>query len=284
MPGIIAHSLFGKAVSEQYPERLKKAVANYPALFSIGLQGPDILFYYKPLSSTLIRRQGSLIHSETADKFFSKAARLISCSVSPKKEARLSYALGFLCHFALDSACHGYIEKKMTVDKVGHVAVEWELERCLMQENGVSGKERTESLRASKGDTCIIAGFFKNVSPKQISDSLRSMRFYDSMLCGACKWQRDIVSLAFDVSKKLYEKRDLQMSKKADVRCADSNLRLKKLMRRAVGDCLKLTDEFMECVDSRTKLTQNFLKTFGPSEGWEKILILPLEDEINYEV
>ena len=55
-------------------------------------------------------------------------------------------------------------------------------------------------------------------------------------------------------------------------------------MRRAVGDCLKLTDEFMECVDSRTKLTQNFLKTFGPSEGWEKILILPLEDEINYEV
>ena len=44
----------------------------------------------------------------------------------------LAYYYGFICHFALDATCHGYIEKRIHESGVSHGEIEVEFDRFLM--------------------------------------------------------------------------------------------------------------------------------------------------------
>ena len=57
MPTTYAHYKLGQAVRESLQEREKKIVEEYPELFSIGLHGPDIFFYYKPFSKNKVKNR-----------------------------------------------------------------------------------------------------------------------------------------------------------------------------------------------------------------------------------
>lgn len=47
------------------------------------------------------------------------AERLLQAVEEGRPEAG-GYAAGFLCHFALDSACHGYIEERAAAGPATH--------------------------------------------------------------------------------------------------------------------------------------------------------------------
>ena len=47
------------------------------------------------------------------------------------------YAAGFLCHLALDSACHGWIDRRAAEGTVTHLAMEAEFDRLLMERDGL---------------------------------------------------------------------------------------------------------------------------------------------------
>ena len=51
MPSTYAHYRMGQQVRSMLDGNEKKIVEKYPQLYLIGLHGPDILFYYKPLKS-----------------------------------------------------------------------------------------------------------------------------------------------------------------------------------------------------------------------------------------
>ena len=92
---------------------------NNRELFDIGLHGPDILFYYKALKSNPVPAgQGYALHDKMADQFFSHAAQIIS--KTDDSAAARAYMYGFICHFALDSECHKYIEKMIQVSGISH--------------------------------------------------------------------------------------------------------------------------------------------------------------------
>ena len=78
-------------------------------LFDIGLHGPDILFYYRALIPNSVSGQGYGMHKQMADLFFEKAKKVIA-DADDKTMSR-AYIYGFICHFALDSECHPYVEK-----------------------------------------------------------------------------------------------------------------------------------------------------------------------------
>ena len=113
MPSTYAHYLFGKKVLAALPDALASAVRQERALYDIGLHGPDLLFYYKPLGSNAVNRIGFGMHAEPAEKFFVSAAEIVK-SGTP---ADAAYAYGFVCHFALDAACHSYIENKIRLSQ-----------------------------------------------------------------------------------------------------------------------------------------------------------------------
>ena len=109
MPSMYAHYTFGSKVFKALPKSARDIIKRNKELYLIGLQGPDILFYYRPLSKNRINRYGYGMHDRPASEFFIPAAS--KYVKSGRNEAMLAYLLGFICHFSLDSTCHGYIEK-----------------------------------------------------------------------------------------------------------------------------------------------------------------------------
>lgn len=111
MPGFTTHYLFGintyKSLKNDF---LKKIIFDHHAAFSLGLQGPDIFFYYLPSYAIHENNIGSVAHTEDTGKFLSYLIQ--SKNLFPnKKEAEIAeaYILGFIGHYLLDRHCHPYV-------------------------------------------------------------------------------------------------------------------------------------------------------------------------------
>ena len=107
MPGFYAHHRFGKAALTHLPPDLRAVCENNRAQFDIGLQGPDLFFFYKPLSANRVVKYGHHLHKISAYPFFEHALSVIERT--GVDSGAYAYLLGFICHFILDSQCHGYV-------------------------------------------------------------------------------------------------------------------------------------------------------------------------------
>lgn len=76
----------------------------------------------------------------------------------------------------------------------------------------------------------------------------------------------------------------LIVNKSANLKCTDSNLRLEKLMDKAISLCLKLTENYLSAMTHEENLSSYFDKTFGPGEDWKSIPVYALKEELHYEV
>lgn len=111
MPGFTTHYLFGintyKALKN---DPLKKVIFDNHAAYSLGLQGPDVFFYYLPSYIIHENNIGSVAHIEDTGKFLSHLIE--SRKLFPdKKESEIAqaYIMGFIGHYLLDVNCHPYV-------------------------------------------------------------------------------------------------------------------------------------------------------------------------------
>ncbi len=76
-------------------------------MFYLGVQGPDVLFYHKPLSKNPVSAFGHELHRHSAAEFFA--------TLWPTREnwtpATCAYLMGFCCHYTLDRACHPEVNR-----------------------------------------------------------------------------------------------------------------------------------------------------------------------------
>ena len=72
MPGFTTHYIMGmKAYNDLPANQLKHIIAKYRWLYQLGLQGPDIFFYYIPiLRHRDYRNVGSYMHEHHVQDFF----------------------------------------------------------------------------------------------------------------------------------------------------------------------------------------------------------------------
>ena len=75
MPSTYAHYRFGEAVLQKLPLPQQELVAQHKNLFAIGLHGPDILFYYRPLFRNKLGRMGGILHERSGRSFFEPAGK-----------------------------------------------------------------------------------------------------------------------------------------------------------------------------------------------------------------
>ena len=111
MPALYAHYRFGARVSRRLDGDLKDIVKKYHAQFVIGLQGPDLFFFYRPWSLNRVSKYGYRLHSLSAAPFFEHGISVVK--EKGRDSGEYAYLLGFLCHFILDSECHPYVEEMM---------------------------------------------------------------------------------------------------------------------------------------------------------------------------
>lgn len=112
MPYNYTHALVGLAALENADDAVKALVGTHKGAFLIGTMGPDPYFgdeMPKPLFAPC--------RKPVADKLHTLDMRVIASALLPlagESPAAQAYALGFLCHFLLDTNAHPYIEARFS--------------------------------------------------------------------------------------------------------------------------------------------------------------------------
>lgn len=284
MPSNYAHHDFGNRVWRSMPPHLRKYVQVERPLFAIGQHGPDILFYYMAMGHNSVNAVGYDTHDKTGTDFFSHAAKVWIHAGRPPE--MLAYLLGVICHFTLDAACHGYVEKKIQVSGVSHIQIETEFDRYLLCIHGLDPLRHrlTRHICPNNNRAAMIAPIYPPVKSEEVLHALLAMKFYDCLLTGSSCWKRGLVDVGMRLTGNYESMRYMKIGRTPAAICADSNLRLSKLMNRAVPESRSAIEDFLaHCLEGKV-LPASFDRTFGAGEGWSQIPVLPYEEEIDYEV
>ena len=262
MPSTYAHYKFGNDVLKRLTGNEKHDIEACRSLYSIGLHGPDLLFFYKPLCSNPLNRIGFGMHDRPASEFFLRAGKILrSSNFSPEYAA---YIYGFICHFALDRECHGYIDEKIASSGVSHVEIEAEFDRSLLLQDGFDpvSKILTDHIHPSRKAAGIIKDFFPGVTEKGIYKSLRSFIFYNGLLCAPRKSKRKLIYEILHLACH-EEIRGMIINYHPNPLCEDSTEMLYTLYDKAVDKAVKLINGFSESASGKKPYDPLYQYTFS---------------------
>ena len=105
MPACLTHYYFAQNVLEQLPDKEDLD----PCAFAWGAQGPDFFFCHRFLPfqrGRSLQDFGTRLHEERPSKVLGALRDFLKRH--PGKVYR-SYVMGFVCHYALDSTAHPYV-------------------------------------------------------------------------------------------------------------------------------------------------------------------------------
>ena len=264
MPSTYAHFCLGRETARLLGPEPLEAITRYPQLYSIGLHGPDLFFYYKPLSKNLVNRLGHAFHDRPGRDFFERAARVLQAH--PDSLAHRAYTYGFLCHFALDTLSHDYVAEKEAESGLSHARIESELERTLMLQDGLDPVRHrpTGHLVASEENAAVIADFFPEVTPEQVLDSLRGMVFYLNLLVAPSALKRWVIFTALRLAGQYENMGGLVIGPDPEPRCGDSNAELLRRFDRAAELAARLIGDFDQVTESGKAEDPVYARTFDP--------------------
>ena len=244
MPATYAHYKFGEAVKGSFPEdkkEIRDIIDRNVDLFSFGLHGPDIFFYYHPIIPNDVKIIGPLMHEDRGWTYFHESAVLINSEVdSTRREKMFAYIAGFICHFILDTKCHGYIADRMEASGLSHTEIEGQFDRYLMVKDGLDPitYKPTAHLKPTKATADIMAVFFGG-EPEMEEVLNRMVDFLNMIVTGSVlkRLYFDAVMLLLGRYKKLH---GIFMSRKPNRKCMDSNEELERRLIEASGKAMEL--------------------------------------------
>lgn len=265
MPCIYAHVSFGSKVSETLSEELKHIIKNHEKEFQIGLQGPDFLFFYHPLLKLRTNQMGYWQHGQTMAAFLSALLPSLRKS-STTDTGTYAYLLGYICHFVLDSECHGFVIPASEKPGLNHLAIENEFDRHLLKKDGYKPITYPiwRNIPTSKAVINAIYHAYRplHLSKKHIRKSLRSMRFYKWLLTCGCSVKRAMVRGAMKLSLHYQELEGHMMNLHPKKYAAKTNQSLQYLYDNAIPLAKELLEDFHLSVTTLKELHPRFYTTF----------------------
>ncbi len=235
MPSTYAHARLGGLVLERLPQDLRDRLAPHRGLYDIGLHGPDILFFYRPLRPGPVSGLGYAMHERSGREVFTRAGRILADRPEEDRAAGFAYLCGFLCHFALDSLCHGVVGEATADGRVSHATVEMELDRALMLEDGLDPLRHslTGHIHPTPEHARIIAPFFPGVTRDQVEKALRGMLFYHRILLAPGRPKRAVIDTGLRLAGKYQSIHGMMTSYQPDPACVVTTTRLRARFDRA---------------------------------------------------
>lgn len=272
MPSAYTHYRFGKEVLSCLPKHYRRPIEEYRELFDIGLHGPDILFYYKPLSKAPVNQTGRALHKAPAKDFFANAEKI--WRGSENQDALKAYLYGFICHFALDSICHPYIEKILSVNEFNHNELETELDRYFMLADDLDPMTYipTQHIHVTDDNCKVIAECFDDISEAEIRSSLKGMLSCFKLLNAPADFKRNLLRIVLNIvgQPKLY---GLVMKPEANEACQKYSLLLKNKYMEAVTTAASLIQQYDNVLEHGAAISSRFDMTFGAGENWKHLYI-----------
>ena len=263
MPSTYAHYLFGKEVYKNLGDNVKNMINQNKELYLIGLHGPDILFYYKPLQSNSINKVGYGMHEKIASEFFEKSNHIIGNSNSD--DGKKAYILGFICHYMLDSECHKYIGEKIQSSGVSHAEIEVEFDRYLLVLDGKNPikTKLTNHIIANRQIAKCISSFYDDISGKDVLKALKSMKRFNNLLVAPGKLKRKIIVKFMKKTGNYEEMHGLMVNYSPNPECMDSCQELHTRFTNAVlPTALLIKEYFGNFNNTSVKLNKRFERNF----------------------
>ena len=259
MPGLYAHFLFGLKVKEILPEELSRVIENHQDEYLLGLQGPDLLFYYHPLRFRPVT--GGKIHRQPASGFLENAACVLREDGS---ESGLAYIIGFICHFTLDSDCHPVICSFKQQDGLSHAGIEEEFDQVLMRQQKIDPSRFSPKplIPKKSGVANCAAPFYPGAAHKQLNRSLFSMRHLSTVLYSpkiGWKGMRKVLAVVVRISKK---GRNYVGGKIPDPASSSALEDLLFIFSEAPVTALEQIENFLNAIEGNGSLNARFAKNF----------------------
>lgn len=212
MPGFTTHYLFGVDAYKHIPlASVRNNLTVHHSAFALGLQGPDLFFYYLP--SYLFHKEnlGSLAHSHNTGTFFQylMESRLLFTGDSRKLAVADAYITGFIGHYTLDCTAHPYVyaftgytpeHPPKNVEYFGqHAYFETELDNLLLYR-----KKHRRPSRFHQDMTIILSPLQRKVISRMLTyaycNTYPHLLLHELMIGEAALWMKTGTSLLRDPS------------------------------------------------------------------------------------
>ncbi|MGN9134971.1 zinc dependent phospholipase C family protein [Clostridium sp. HCP1S3_B4] len=265
MPTTYAHYRFGKDVLNILPSEIQKIINENIELYNIGLHGPDILFYSKPLNKNKINNLGTLLHENKAKNFFENSINIINSINDEKiKNASISYIYGFICHFTLDCSSHNYINKETSQKNISHSEIEAEFDRLLLVMDNLNPikTKLTKHINPNKHNANVIHQFFNNISCDEIQSTLKSMKFFLNALVAPSKIKRNIIYSLLTIAGKYDDMHGLIINYKPNPDCLVSNNMLLEIYKKRIKKAKDLIISYKKSLNEIIVLDEEFDRNF----------------------
>jgi hypothetical protein len=264
MPAIFTHLQFGKDVVASLPPSFSDLAAKHPQCFYVGTQGPDLLFYYKPLSGkkNATRNKAWYFHDDLpSGELFLRAAKALVDDkenydehgnfLPQSKDA--AYLLGFLCHFCLDYTTHPYIDNQ-SVDGRTHGKIESELDKRTFRKQGMPARGfNTAKLFFPICESKLASASFLSLSEKVTEKALKNMRFINGLFSSNCEFVHGVCHTLLSLVGANKTLGEMFIHKKDDERCAPLWETLDTLYNKALSTANTVITEFFSCMESSAK-------------------------------
>ena len=254
MPALHAHFRFGEEVAKNLPEPYVKAIERFPESFALGTQGPDILFYHKPLKSNEIRKRGSFLHTWSGEKFFlAQGEKLLAGAPDGDVESLLrengafaAYICGFLCHFTLDTLCHPYIDGSSN-ENVSHGKIESEFDKAVLRADGlpIRGYNVATPILDQNGVKEAVAKTL-DVEEEAVARSIKTMRKINKMFSHKHECRHKLLHGLLRLINMEKKFGDMFLHKKDDPLCVETNATLLGKWQDAIPQASALIQEYFE--------------------------------------
>jgi hypothetical protein len=249
MPSIIAHYRFGQDIIERLNPDIGTVINNYKQEYNIGLQGPDIFYYYKPFKENEIYDFGVKCHSNSATKMFGPM-------IAQKQEnAALSYLLGLICHYTLDRCCHPYIYAN-SHNISEHLVMESVYDRYVMQCYKIIDSQY-KYIEAAGADYWALASLWYNITDMTVKKSIVSMRNYSRLL-----GHKIILRICETVLKKEGVFDSMVVPKKVNQSYAVHNLALDSLYEAALNEGRRIITETVNTMGTEDVCIKNYILNY----------------------
>ena len=259
MPAFFAHYQFGEQVVANLDGELKELILKHKKEFRIGLQGPDVFFFYRPWEKENdVVDYGKHLHETPARWMFQRGLQ------NGRHSAAYAYMLGVVCHLALDSTCHPYVDEFEKLEGVNHIEIESEFEKMLLRK---SGKDpftyRMDSLIPTDEETSVTLHEFYHVySAAKFHFALRWMQNFRQLFTEKSPIRQGMINGILTITGfSGFKGQMLQL--KDNPLCEESNEKLYQLSIDAIPLAIELMKELDECKLSGDPLGDKWDLTFA---------------------
>ena len=260
MPNYYAHLTFGQRVLADLPAGLSELIEQEREAFDLGCLGPDPLFFYQPIRPNAVRREGIKMHRRSALPAVERLRQAIEDGVPMST----GYGAGFLCHLALDSACHGYVDDRAADGPISHMAIEGEYDRMLMERDGLNAAEQSP-LPSAPADRAVweaASQAFVHASPDQMRRAYRSMAFFSGFLARSNGRMTGKVIGAVSHMLPIPSAKGIALKETPHPSAQESNADLNRLLEAAIPETAEQITAFFQAISAETPVPRWFDRDF----------------------